>query len=127
MNSRRLTILSPKPDQPCVERSLAQISPALALRHRPLPSYPNAHGACCSAFRAACGPAQDLSKTPDPMTPKSRRCANRCDANHVRDHDLTGHAADMSKSTHFDPYSDIGRARFEPYQSTRLSRYNVVS
>ena len=30
MNSRRLTIPSAKPNQPCVERSLAQISPALA-------------------------------------------------------------------------------------------------
>ena len=39
MNSRRLTILSPKPDQSCVERSLAHISPARAMRHRPLPSY----------------------------------------------------------------------------------------
>src|SRR3984893_9467031 len=39
MNSRRLTIPSAKPKQPCVERSLAQISPALALRHRPLPSH----------------------------------------------------------------------------------------
>jgi hypothetical protein len=39
MNSRRLTIPSAKPNQPSVERSLAQISPALALRHRPLASY----------------------------------------------------------------------------------------
>jgi len=39
MNSRRLTILSPKPDRSCVERSLAHISPALAMRRRPLPSY----------------------------------------------------------------------------------------
>jgi hypothetical protein len=28
-----------EPNQPCDERSLAQISPALALRHRPPPSY----------------------------------------------------------------------------------------
>src|SRR5882724_562103 len=39
MNSRRLTILSPKPDQSCVERSLAHISPARAMRRRPLLSY----------------------------------------------------------------------------------------